>query len=135
LGSRALRWVFLVVFSVALVSGVYLLVQGRKAAGIQAPDPYAIAYQGLCRAESVAPKSLVEARDVFYSQSHSDMHNLARETGPGNRALEARLLVAMNRVETDLADKSPRSAQSLGTLREVAQEALVFLRVPPKPCE
>jgi hypothetical protein len=106
------------------------------APGSAARDSYLSAYRGLCRSQAVVDEDLSRARDVFYSEAHSELHHLAEETAQSDRMLAAQLLEAKNRAESELAGASPEAAAaSIEELLRVSREALISLGVPPQACD
>ena len=101
-----------------------------------AVDGYTSAYRGLCRSRAVVEENLGRARDIFFGESHSELHRLADETTEHDRALAGELLEAKNRTEAELGGGSPAdAAASLDVLLRVSRQALISLGAPPQACD
>ena len=135
----SLKAAFLAIFVLAAAVGVFLIAQSREGSSSPGPgraEEYSAAYRGLCRSRSLIEENLGRARDVFYGEAHTSLHQLADETTEKSRPLAAKLLEAKNRTEANLGGTAPTSAAaSMDELLRVAREALIFLGVPTRPCE
>lgn len=117
------------------ISGLVVTLTGLTAAcsnsdGDRPPAPYESLYQGLCtaRARATEPAS---ARAVFFDRAHQQLHELASEATPKDRAASARLLEAKEAVERDLASADPALADDLDQLLDAARAAITTANHPP----
>lgn len=134
---RPLTAVLLAIFALSAGVGIFLIARGGEGSPPRGrAEDYAAAYRGLCRSRSLIEENLGRARDVFYGEAHTTLHQLADETTEKSRPLAARLLEAKNRTEADLGGNGPGgAAASMDELLRVSREALIFLGVPTSPCD
>jgi serine/threonine protein kinase len=119
------------------IVAVFLISRAREPS-VPAPgrEEYTAAYQGLCNSRALIDENLGRARDVFYGEAHTTLHQIADETTGKNRPLAAKLLEAMNLTERDLGGTVPaNAAASMNELLRVSREALIFLGVPTRVCD
>lgn len=76
------------------------------------------------------------ARTIFFDRAHDALHQLAADVSDDDRAAEARLLEAKQRVEAALsAASTPQLAADLDALAHAAAEAVEANGDPrPEPC-
>ena len=89
---------------------------------------------GLCHARAEAATDPVAARAAFYDRSHDALHTVARGLETVDRSLAADLLVAMQKVESELETKPPGLAGDLGALADVYRSGLRRLAIAAPPC-
>jgi hypothetical protein len=133
----SLRLAFLAIFALTAVLGGFLIYRAREASvPASGREEYTAAYQGLCKSRALIDDNLGRARDVFYGEAHTTLHQLADEITENNRPLAAKLLEAKNLTERDLGGTVPASAAaSMDKLLRVSREALIFLDVPARACD
>lgn len=90
---------------------------------------------GLCQAAKAAPTDPVAARATFYDRSHDTLHTAARALETTDRALAARLLEAMQKVEADLEIRPPGLPDDLSQLFDVYRQGLARLAITAPPCD
>jgi hypothetical protein len=88
----------------------------------------------LCEAQTA--HSPARARHIFLNRSHEALHTLAKRAGKRDRAVAARVLEAMERVEAEVdAEATSRvTKRDMGRLRRAAERALVVVGLRPLPC-
>lgn len=94
------------------------------------------AYAGLCETRTLAQASPGVARDQFFGQVHSPLHDIAREVQGRDRARTARFLEAKNDVEQAFNDGTTGRPLTGALDRLLAQtgEALRLLGVTTSTC-
>lgn len=112
----------LVVMTAALTAGC-----GDDSGSPQPPStPDAGVIAALCAAgERARADDRGGARTIFFDLAHDAVHQLAADVGDDDRATQARLLEAEQRVETALAASStPELVAALDALAQAAADAL-----------
>ncbi|HYO00249.1 MAG TPA: hypothetical protein VEU28_11295 [Actinomycetota bacterium] len=94
------------------------------------------AYADLCRTRSLTDTDLEGARDQFYGEVHSPLHDIAREAEDANRSVAARMLEAKNDVELAFNTSAPAAdtADALDRLLVRTEEALISIGVTTSGC-
>lgn len=93
----------------------------------RASSAYVRAAVGLCDAQAAAAAGdAASARSAFFNFSHQALHDLARRLEDGHRDEAARLLLAKQAVEADLARAAPADvARDLGPLLDATRRGVV----------
>lgn len=120
---------------IALGLGWYLT-EGRSPGDPAGSDRLWGTYVELCETRSLATTSPEAARDLFFGQVHSPLHDIARAVEERDRTRAARFLEAKNDVELALNDGATgtRLAGSLDRLLTQTGEALRLLGVTTTVC-
>jgi hypothetical protein len=92
------------------------------------------AVAGLCQARRQAPSDSDSARRTFYDRSHATLHLIARALDDVDRAQEAQLLEAKNKVESTLDPPGPHLTDDLLRLADVYRASLGRLAITAPPC-
>ena len=130
----------MVVMSIGLVLGACAAAPAVSSTPSAAEDStpgvsgLAGAADGLCAAMAALPDTAAAKRD-FVNQAHDALHALAADSRL-ERALSARVLEAMDRVEQDFdtAAAEPILGADLSSLRAAAADALGTLRIASATC-
>ena len=125
----------------ALGFAVFTLVNRQRVevgGGVQASDvDLRNAYTGLCETRSLVEADPAGARDLFYGEVHSPLHDIARRAQEADRAVAARMLEAKNDTEQAFNTSAPPAgtAAALDRLLTSTEEALRSIAVTPSACK
>ena len=94
------------------------------------------AVNGLCTAAEQAPEDFESAQALFLDRAHIPLHAIAQAISDEDRAQEAELLEAKNRVETDITSRAEgeRLAEDLRALAEETRASLRVLSISAPTC-
>ncbi len=93
--------------------------------------PLVDAHAGLCQAAS----HLDMARALFFDRSHDALHTVARALQDVDRAQAATLLVAKEKVESELATPPPTLRNDLLALADIYRTGLGRLAITAPACD
>ncbi len=94
--------------------------------------PLVDAHTALCQA---AARPVPEVRVLFFDRSHDALHTVARALEDVDRAQAAQLLVAKEKVESELGGSSGGLPDDLSRLADVYRASLGRLAITAVPCE
>jgi hypothetical protein len=129
--------VVLLVVGGAAVAGAFTVFADRDVTGGAAGAEVSgarlrTAVASLCEARSEGDPRVVER--LFFDRAHAQMHELAQALDDDHRKRAGELLVAMQRVEADLAGNSAAVSSSLSELIRAAARGLAALSIDPPTC-